>query len=192
MVSQLAGTTVLFNGIAAPLLYTSATQVNAIVPYESAGCTQAAVQVQYQDTVSSTLMLPCASATPGVFSFNSIGTGPAAAANQDGTFNGPSSPAAKGSYVTLYFTGGGQTNPAGVTGSINGTSTLKWLRQVASVTVGGVAAAVAFDGAAPTFVDGVLQLNIQLSASTPSGAALPVVVTVGGASSPAPATLAVQ
>jgi uncharacterized protein (TIGR03437 family) len=192
LVSQLAGTTVLFNGVAAPLLYTSATQVNAIVPYESAGCTQAAVQVQYQDTVSSTLMLPCASATPGVFSFNSIGTGPAAAANQDGTFNGPSSPAAKGSYVTLYFTGGGQTNPAGVTGSINGTSTLKWLRQVASVTVGGVAAAVAFDGAAPTFVDGVLQLNIQLSASTPSGAALPVVVTVGGASSPATATLAVQ
>ena len=48
MVSQLAGTTVLFNGIAAPLLYASATQVNAIVPYEKAGCTQATLQVQYQ------------------------------------------------------------------------------------------------------------------------------------------------
>jgi trimeric autotransporter adhesin len=41
MVSQLAGTTVLFNGVAAPLLYTSATQVNAIVPYEEVGCAQA-------------------------------------------------------------------------------------------------------------------------------------------------------
>jgi uncharacterized protein (TIGR03437 family) len=192
MVSQLAGTTVLFNGVAAPLLYTSATQVNAIVPYETAGCTQATLQVQYQGVLSSSLTLPCATAAPGIFTFNASGAGPAAAANQDGTFNGPSSPAAKGSYVTLYFTGGGQTNPAGVTGSITGTSTLKWLTQNTTATVGGVAATVAFDGAAPTFVDGVLQLNIQLSASTPTGSALPVVIQVGSASSPATATLAVQ
>lgn len=192
MVSQLAGTTVLFNGIAAPLLYTSATQVNAIVPYETTGCTQVTLQVEYQGILSAGTTFPCATAAPGVFTFNASGSGPAAAANQDGTFNGPSSPAAKGSYVTLYFTGGGQTNPAGVTGSINGASTLKWLTQGASVTVGGVAATVAFDGAAPTFVDGVLQLNIELSASTPSGTALPVIVSVGNASSPSTATLAVQ
>jgi len=190
--TQLAGTTVLFNGIAAPLLYTSATQVNAIVPYETAGCIQAVLQVRYQGILSSSTSLPCATAAPGVFTFNAVGSGPAAAANEDGTFNSPSSPAAKGSYVTLYFTGGGQTSPAGVTGSITDTSTLKWLTQGASVTVGGVAATVAFDGAAPTFVDGVLQLNIQLSRSTPSGSALPVVVKVGNTSSPATATLAVQ
>ena len=192
LVSQLAGTTVLFNGVAAPLLYTSATQVNAIVPYETAGCTQVTVQVQYQGVLSSSMTLPCATAAPGIFTFNASGAGPAAAANQDGTFNGPSSPAAKGSYVTLYFTGGGQTNPAGVTGSITGTSTLKWLTQTTTVTVGGAAANVGFDGAAPTFVDGVLQLNIQLSPDTPSGSALPVVVKVGNVSSPAMATLAVQ
>jgi uncharacterized protein (TIGR03437 family) len=192
MVSQLAGTTVLFNGVAAPLLYTSATQVNTIVPYETVGCTQTTLQVQYQGVLSSSMTLPCASAAPGIFTFNASGAGPAAAANQDGTFNGPSSPAAKGSYVTLYFTGGGQTNPAGVTGAITGTSTLKWLTQNTTVTVGGVAATVAFDGAAPTFVDGVLQLNVQLSGDTPTGSALPVVIKVGNASSPATATLAVQ
>ena len=191
MVSQLAGTTVLFDGIAAPLLYVSATQVNAIVPYETAGCTQTVLQVRYQGVLSSGTALPCASAAPGIFTFNASGTGQAAAANQDGTFNGPSAPAAKGSYVTVYFTGGGQTNPAGVTGSITG-STLKWLTQGASVSVGGVAATVAFDGAAPTFVDGVLQLNIQPSGSTPSGNALPVVIKVGSVSSPGTATLAVQ
>ena len=189
---QLAGTTVLFDGVLAPLLYVSATQVNAVVPYEVAGCTQTTMQVMYQGTGSMGTALPCASAAPGPFTFNASGTGQAAAANQDGTFNGPLSPAAKGSYVTLYFTGGGQTNPAGVTGSITGTSTLKWLTQNTTATVGGVAATVAFDGAAPTFVDGVLQLNIQLSASTPTGSALPVVIQVGSASSPATATLAVQ
>jgi len=192
MVSQLAGTTVLFNGVAAPLLYTSATQVNAIVPYETAGCTQATLQVQYQGVLSSSMTLPCATAAPGIFTFNASGAGPSAAANQDGTFNGPALPAAKGSYVTLYFTGGGQTNPAGITGSITDTLTLKWLTQNTTVTVGGIAATVAFDGAAPTFVDGVLQLNLQLSADTPSGSALPVVIKVGNVSSPATATLAVK
>lgn len=192
MVLQLAGTTVLFNGVAAPLLYTSATQVNAIVPYETAGCTQATLQVQYQGVLSLSMTLACATAAPGIFTFNASGAGPAAGANQDGTFNAPSSPAAKGSYVTLYFTGGGQTNPVGVTGSITDASTLKWLTQNTTVTVGGIAATVAFDGAAPTFVDGVLQLNIQLSPDTPSGSALPVVVKVGNVSSPATATLAVQ
>ncbi len=192
MVSQLAGTTVLFNGIAAPLLYSSATQVNAIVPYEVTGCTQTMLQVEYQAALSTGTALPCASAAPGIFTFNSSGTGPAAAANQDGTLNGPSSPAAKGSYVMLYFTGGGETSPAGVTGSITGTSVLKSLTQPVSVTVGGVGATVAFDGAAPTFVDGLLQLNIQLSDSTPSGTALPVVITVGSTSGPATATLAAQ
>ena len=192
MVTQLAGASVTFNGVAAPLLYVSATQVNAIVPYEVAGCTQAMLQVEFQGTNSPATPLPCAAAAPGLFTFSATGTGQAAAANQDGTLNGPSSPAAAGSYVTVYFTGGGQTNPPGVTGSITGTSVLKWLSQTATVTVGGVAATVAFDGAAPTFIDGFLQLNIQLSPNTPSGNAQPVVVTVGNVSSQATATLAVQ
>jgi len=192
LVSQLAGTTVFFDGIPAPLLYTSATQVNAVVPYEVANCTQTIVQVQYQGVLSVGVALPCTSAAPGIFTFNAQGTGPAAASNQDSTYNGPSSPAAKGSYVTMYFTGGGTTSPAGVTGSINSSTILKWLTQGASVTVGGVAASVSFDGAAPTFVDGALQLNIQLSSSTPSGAALPVVIKIGNATSPATATLSVQ
>ena len=191
LVSQLAGTTVLFDGVAAPLLFVSANQVNAIVPYETTGCSQTILQVRYQGVLSLGMILPCASSAPGIFTFNAAGTGQAAAANQDGTFNGPSAAAAKGSYVTLYFTGGGQTNPAGVTGSITG-STLKWLTQGTSITIGGVTAPIAFYGAAPTFVDGVLQLNIQISGDTPSGSALPIVLKVGNNSSPSTATMAVQ
>lgn len=189
--TSLAGTMVLFGGIPAPILYTSAGQVNAIVPYEVAGRSQVVMQVQYQggSSVGTTLLLPVAAAAPGLFTFNSTGTGPAAAVNQDGSLNGSSNPAAAGSYVTLYFTGGGQTNPAGVTGSISG-SQLKWLVQNVTVTVGGQPATVAFDGAAPTFIDGFLQLNIGV----PSGVhgTVPVVVSVAGIASPATATLAVQ
>jgi uncharacterized protein (TIGR03437 family) len=185
----LAGTTVMVGSIAAPVLYTSATQVNAIAPYEISGQGQVTVQVQYQ-TGSATQAVQVQSASPGAFTLNSAGTGGVVAANQDGTINGPSNPAAKGSYVTIYFTGGGQTNPAGVTGSVTG-SVLKWLTQPITVTVGNQPATVGFDGSAPTFVDGVDQLNIQLSPNTPSGAQ-PIIISIGGFSSPSTVTLAVQ
>lgn len=164
----LAGTTVIVGSIAVPVLYTSATQINAIAPYEISGQSQVIVQVQYQGAAA-TQAIKVQSASPGAFTLNASGSGPVVAANQDGTINGPSNPAAKGSYVTIYFTGGGQTNPAGVTGSVPG-AVLKWLTQPITVTVGNQPAMVSVDGSAPTFVDGVDQLNIQLSPNTPSGA----------------------
>lgn len=188
--STLGGTRVLFGLYAAPITYSSATQINAIVPYEVVG-QSLVMQVQYQGASSAGTNVQVASAAPGIFTFNATGSGPAVAVNQDGTVNDPSHPAAKGSYVTIYFTGGGQTNPPGVTGSVTG-AVLKWLTQAISVTVGEQPTTVTFDGAAPTFVDGVGQLNIQLAPDVPSGSALPVVIKVGGASCPATATLAVQ
>jgi uncharacterized protein (TIGR03437 family) len=187
--STLAGTRITFGGFAAPILYTSSTQVNAVVPYEIAGQSQVAVLVSYQGVMSSATTVPVASAAPGVFTSGATGSGPGAALNQDGSLNGPSNPASKGSYVSMYFTGGGQTNPAGSTGSVSG-SVLKNLAQQVSVTVGGQTATVTFAGAAPGYVDGLGQLNVVLSASTPSGAQ-PILITVGGVSSSSAATLSV-
>jgi uncharacterized protein (TIGR03437 family) len=185
----LAGTTVTVASIAAPVLYASATQINAIAPYEISGQSQVSIQVQYQGAAA-TQSVQVQTASPGAFTLNSAGTGGVVAANQDGTINGPNNPAAKGSYVTIYFTGGGQTSPGGVTGSVTG-AVLKWLAQPITVTVGNQLATVGFDGSAPTFVDGVDQLNIQLSPNTPSGAQ-PIIINVGGFSSPSTVTLAVQ
>ena len=188
--TTLAGTQVFFGSIAGPITYTSATQINVIAPYEISGLSQVAIQVQYQGNTSTSQNVQVVAASPGAFTLNSSGSGPVVAANQDYSINGPSNPAAQGSYVTIYFTGGGQTNPPGVTGSVTG-SVLKWLTQPISVTVGNQPAIVSFDGSAPTFVDGVDQLNIRLSPNTPSGAQ-PVVITMGGISSPTTVTLAVQ
>ena len=103
LVSQLAGTTVLFNGVAAPLLYTSATQVNAIVPYETAGCTQVTVQVQYQGVLSSSMTLPCATAAPGIFTFNALGAGPAGqGVLRDAVFHGRGADKARGRHRLHY------------------------------------------------------------------------------------------
>jgi uncharacterized protein (TIGR03437 family) len=187
--TSLAGTVVMVGSVAAPVLYTSATQINAIAPYEISGQSQVAIQAQYQGAAAAQTV-QVTSASPGAFTLNASGSGPVVAANQNGTVNGPNNPAAKGSYVTIYFTGGGQTNPVGVTGSVTG-AVLKWLTQPISVTIGNQATIVSFDGSAPTFVDGVDQLNIQFSTNTPSGAQ-PIVITIGGISSPSSVTLNVQ
>ena len=50
--TQVGGTTVSINGTAAPMIYASATQVAAVVPYEITGST-AQVTVQYQGAASS-------------------------------------------------------------------------------------------------------------------------------------------
>ena len=139
VVTTLSGTSVLFGSFAAPITYTSTGQINAIVPYEIAGQSTVVMQVQYQGATSAGTTLQVASAAPGAFTFSGTGSGQAVAANQDGSLNGASNAAALGSYVTIYFTGGGGTNPPGVTGSVTG-AVLKWLTQAVSVTVGNVPA----------------------------------------------------
>src|SRR5262249_54645411 len=90
--------------------------------------------------------------------------------------------------VVLYGTGGGQTNPAGVTGG--GTpapqtaAQLQKIQGVVSATVGGVAARVDFAGQAPGLVTGIMQFNLFVSPGTPTGNQ-PVVITINGISSPA-------
>ena len=146
--------------------------------------------MQYAGATSAALTLPVANAAPGVFTITSAIAGQAAVAvNQDGSTNGPGNPAAPGSYVTVYATGGGITDPPGVTGSISGR--VESLAQSVTATVGGVPAFVSFAGAAPGFVDGVNQLNIQLSSGTPAGN-VPLVITVGGQVSANTPTLSVQ
>ena len=188
--TALGGTQVLFGPVAAPILYASATQINAVVPYGVTGQSQIAMQVQYGGGAANQT-LQVASASPGAFTSDFSGSGQVVAANQDGSINSASNPAAKGSYVTIYITGGGQTNPPGVTGSVNPITPLKYLAQQPTVMVGGVAATVSFAGSAPALVDGVDQLNIQLAPNTPSGAQ-PLVISSGTVSSPTTVTLSIQ
>src|ERR1035438_9058955 len=47
--NSLVGTQVMFDGVAAPMIYTLKTQLSAVVPYAVAGKTSTQVQVKYQD-----------------------------------------------------------------------------------------------------------------------------------------------
>jgi sugar lactone lactonase YvrE len=96
--TELAGTTVSFNGTNAPMIYTSPTQVSAIVPYSMPIGSAANVTVTYQGQTSTTnSAIPITGSLPGIFTANASGVGQAAAINQDGSYNSPTSPAPEAS-----------------------------------------------------------------------------------------------
>lgn len=192
--TSIANTQVMFDNIAAPLLFVSAGQINAVVPYEIAGRAQTTVTVTSNSFISSGVTLSVEATNPGIFTTTENGTGQAAALNQDGTLNSASNAAAPGSVVTFFGTGGGQTVPASTTGSVTPVPTnASGLLNVPGVTatIGGQPATVEFAGAAPGLVSGVLQVNAIVPASLPAGAAT-MVLTMGGNASPSVVTIQVQ
>lgn len=102
--TQLGGTQVSFNGIAAPVLYASASQVASVVPYAISG-TAAQITVAYQGQTSAAFAAPVAPSAPGIFTSNQSGAGQIAAVNAvDGTFKSAANPVKAGAYITLYAT----------------------------------------------------------------------------------------
>ncbi len=192
--TSLAGTSVVINGSPAPILYTSATQVAAIVPFEVTG-SSAQVIVVNQGEAAAALSVGVAAASPGIFTANSSGTGPAAALNNGSTVNSAAHPANAGDVVTLYITGAGQTNPGGVDGkpSGDGSAGNPFSIPLLSVfaTMGGKNATVQFAGGAPGVVAGILQVNAVVPAGLPAGA-VPVTVQVGTFTSQSGVTIAVS
>ena len=189
--TTLGGASVLVNGALAPILYASANQTAAFVPFEVSG-PRAQIVVLNQGQTSAPATVNVAATAPGIFTPNGSGSGQALAVNvADGSVNGPSHPAAAGAYVTFYVTGAGQTNPPGQNGAPG--SVLAPLPQVngLTATIGGKQAAVQYAGGAVGLVAGVVQVNLQVPAGLAPGAAQ-VVVQVGGVPSQAGVTIQVQ
>ena len=176
--TELADTKVLFDGVPAPILYAYASQVGVVVPYSVAGKKKVTVQLIYKDSETYPVDLNVADALPGIFTMDSSGRGQAAMLNQDGTLNGPANPAAKGSVVVFYATGGGQTDPPGVDGEIT-KDVLARPRLPVAVWIQGQEAEVLYAGAAPGIVSGVMQVNVKLPMDIPSGNSVPVTMKVG-------------
>jgi uncharacterized protein (TIGR03437 family) len=198
LATTIGGVQVLFNGVAAPMIYAGINQISAVVPYEMAPVANPWVWIKFAGQTSNAFPLTTVATLPGLFTQNASGSGPGAILNQDGiTVNTPGHPAAKGSVVTVYMTGEGQTNPAGVTGAIT-TATLPPPQVTPTpaslpiaVTINGQPATYQYAGEAPGFVAGTMQLNVQIPSNAPSGA-LPIVVSIGGNSSQNGVTVSVQ
>jgi uncharacterized protein (TIGR03437 family) len=190
--TTLADTRVLFDNIPAPLLYVQASQLSAIVPYAVAGTTQAKVEVRYKGAKSNAVVAQVAASALGIFTLDSSGKGQGAILNQNYSLNSPANPAEKGAVVILYGTGEGETNPQVADGRLASSEELPRPKLPVSVKVGGVEAEVLYAGSAPGMVVGLLQVNLRVPPGVASGNAVPVVLTIGSASSPPGVTMAVK
>jgi uncharacterized protein (TIGR03437 family) len=191
--TSVAATRVLFDGVPAPVIYASATQSSAMVPFSLSGRAITNIVVEYRGVQSNPIAYTVTVAAPGIYSQNQTGTGPGAILNQDYSLNLPGQPAPKGSVVSIYMTGAGFT-----TGAVDGAIATGLLSPVlpVSATVGGIPVTPLYSGTSPGIVTGVLQVNVGIPSNAPSGSAVPIIVTMGtgatAASTQAGITVAVE
>jgi uncharacterized protein (TIGR03437 family) len=160
------------------LTYVNAGQINAIVPYAVSGKATTQLQVMIQGKPTNTVTLPVVASSPGVFAIT----------NSDGSVNTASNPSTNGALV-IYATGEGDTTPKVPDGTVNNSVFPKPVLPV-TAEIGGQSAAVLYAGAAPGFVAGVLQVNLQIPAGV-SGT-VPLKLTIGTASTPTGLTISAR
>jgi uncharacterized protein (TIGR03437 family) len=178
--SSLVGVSATVNGVPAPLYFVSPGQINLQVPYET-GVGTAVLGINKGGTVGS-FTFPVSATGPGVF------TDP----NHAGVLL-PIASAKHGDTILAFVTGDGLVSTSLPTGASPFQATPLDLLPAPmlplSVTVGGVAAKIAFAGI-PAGLAGATQINFVIPDSAPPGVQ-PVVVKVGGAASQ-PAMVTIQ
>ena len=187
--TQIAGTSVTFNGTPAPLIYTSAGVVAAIAPYEISKASTATISLTYLGKTYIAASVPVVATAPSMFTANASGSGQAAALNQNLSVNSAANPAKAGSIIVLYATGEGLTN-ASVNGKPAGNTGIPTPFLPVQVKIGNQIVTPGYYGGAPTLVAGVMQINAQIPASILPGA-VQVQVLVGGYPSQTGVTIAV-
>jgi uncharacterized protein (TIGR03437 family) len=166
--ASLAGTRVLVNGEAVPVLFASYWQVNAILPYSVPWRARPSIQVESGGVAGNEYRQSFVTqAANSVFVVDDSPLRPAAALNEDGTVNSRDNPAARGSSVMLFGTGGGPTVPPSVAGEVTPLE-LRTLEHLVEVAIsGGPPLVVEFAGAAPGLLSGVTQINVKLPDEIP-------------------------
>jgi uncharacterized protein (TIGR03437 family) len=188
--TKLGDTRVLFDGTPAPILYARHDQINAIVPYGVFGRVATRINVDIAGNWSLPVDAKVVDAAPGIFTVTGTARGQAAAVNADFTTNSPANPAQRGSVITIYGTGEGQTDPAGQDGRVIATDLRRPLLPV-TATIGGKNAEVLYAGSAAMQVSGIFQMNIRVPEEIEAGA-VPVEVRIGGIPSQTGLTIIVR
>ena len=189
---ELAGTKVFFDDVPAPVVFTSAGQVNVIVPYAVADKSATRMVVEYNGTKSNPIQLPVAASAPAIFTIPPSGAGQGAILNQNNSVNSTTSPAGRNTVVQIFATGEGQTDPAGADGKLMPGNALARPKLPVTVRIGNIDAPVTYAGSAPGLVAGLIQINARIAATTPLGAAVPVVISVGGVPSQPGVTMVIR
>jgi uncharacterized protein (TIGR03437 family) len=189
--TNLGGLSLQFGGGAlAPLFYASSSQANAQVPWEMAGQSQTTVTASINGQTSAPLTVSLATYAPGIFAVNGQGSGPGAILDANYQLVSAANPTTAGAFIQIYCTGLGPVSNQPATGAASPGNPLASTPTWPTVTIGGAPATVQFSGLAPTDV-GLYQVNVQVPAGSPKGNAVPLAISIGGATSNT-VTVAVQ
>jgi uncharacterized protein (TIGR03437 family) len=175
---QLAGVQVFFDGQPAPLLYAQSRQVNALAPFELSGKAFTNISAVFNGVTVGPVTVPVVVGSPGIFRLQPGVSSQAAALNQDGTVNGPSNAASRGSVVMLWGTGFGPTGPPCATGGFNVAGPVNLApgrsAQLQDISPGNLSESipVLYAGSAPAMLCGVVQINMLVPAQAQTGAFL--------------------
>jgi uncharacterized protein (TIGR03437 family) len=157
---------VVFDGTPASVVYSSPYHLNVAVPDEIGDRAYTTIEVSYNGRRSAPWGVPVVAAAPAIFTLDRSGLGQAAALNADGSPNGASHPAQRGSMIQVFATGA---------------------RNSVTVNIGGVDAVVQDS----SYATGMLVLNVIVPAVTPGGA-VPITIAAGGVRSQEAVTVEVN
>jgi uncharacterized protein (TIGR03437 family) len=192
----LADLQVIFNGQPAPVYFVSPGQINFLVPNDAptTGFVDLLVSRPSTGQVLAAGIVSMNTVSPGVFLNPLTQTGKlrqAAVLNQDSTVNGPTNPAARGSIIQIFGTGGGHVPGAPPDGQVASGQTSTDTKPRVSVGpcfVDDPACTseqgdhIPYSGLAPGLI-GVWQINVQIPMVVPPGNQTPILVLMNSVGS---------
>ena len=170
---ELAGVSVRIGGQDAPLYFVSPGQINAQVPFAVSTGNSVPVAISVGGLLTAPQNYLIAPAQPGIFIAGD------SAAILDASFQlvTAQNPVRAGDTIQIFATGLGETDPE--VGSGEPAPPFSTVRNPVTMTIGGIAAPVVFQGLAPGFV-GLYQVNVVVPAGVAPGDAVPLVLTQNG------------
>jgi uncharacterized protein (TIGR03437 family) len=175
-------------GLAPPIFFASAGQINVQVPWELTGSETMLWDI-VRGQASNFLRVPLATFSPGIFTMDGTGAGQGAAvivgtggavAAPAGAFSQPQSrPVRHGESLAIFVNGLGPVINRPATGEAARADSRSETTTMPEVTIGGVLQTVTFSGLAPDAV-GLYQVNVVVAAGTPSGGQVAVKLMIGG------------
>lgn len=185
--SLLARTKITFDGVAAPIIYANWGQTSIVVPYSVAGKSTTQVVVEYKGRPSAPVTLDVVQASPGIFTAAANGSGQGAILLEDYSVNSAQNAVPRGRAAMVFMTVGGETGTDGLLAPGIAQHPLP-----VTATIGGQDAQVIYAGPSPGLIWGLTQVNVIVPDSAPTGAAVPITITIGGRSTQSGVTIAVK
>jgi uncharacterized protein (TIGR03437 family) len=185
--SLLGRTKITFDGVPAPIIYANWGQTSVVVPYSVAGKSTTQVVVEYKGRPSAAVTLQVAESSPGIFTSAATGSGQGAILLEDYSVNSAQNAVRRGRPAMIFTTVGGENGSDGLLAAGIAQHPLP-----VTATIGGKDAQVIYAGPSPGLIWGLTQVNVIVPDSAPTGATVPITITVGNRSTQSSVTIAIK